>query len=206
MLTCAYCTEKGCYKKNLEKVPKNCPTVNKKDEIDEIDFEYLEEENLKIAQISAEIAISDYGKKSRLKETIEFCQKMGYKKIGLVFCYNVRDEAFVLARVLKDFGFEVESVICKVGSIDRGFIDVDNEDKPPMCNPLAQEVLLGEENVDFNIVFGLCVGHDTLFLQNTKKPATVLAVKDRLYNHEPMEAIEEAKELLKQNKSLKLLR
>ena len=42
---------------------------------------------------------------------------------------------------------------------------------------------------DFNIVIGLCVGHDTLFLRHSKVPTTVMIVKDRVLQHNPVAAL-----------------
>ncbi|NLW07300.1 MAG: DUF1847 domain-containing protein, partial [Clostridia bacterium] len=58
-----------------------------------------------------------------------------------------------------------------------------------MCNPVGQAYLLNEEKTDFNIVVGLCVGHDALFFRYSKAPATVLIVKDRVLAHNPAGAL-----------------
>ena len=58
-----------------------------------------------------------------------------------------------------------------------------------MCNPIFQAKALTYEQVDFNILLGLCVGHDTLFFKFTDTPTTVLAVKDRVTGHNPLAAI-----------------
>jgi uncharacterized metal-binding protein len=58
-----------------------------------------------------------------------------------------------------------------------------------MCSPITQAEILNSENVDLAILLGLCVGHDTLFIQYCKVPITVLAVKDRVFGHNPMAAL-----------------
>jgi uncharacterized metal-binding protein len=58
-----------------------------------------------------------------------------------------------------------------------------------MCNPIFQAKLLNHSNTQFNIVLGLCVGHDALFFQHAQAPTTVLAVKDRVTGHNPLAAI-----------------
>jgi uncharacterized metal-binding protein len=58
-----------------------------------------------------------------------------------------------------------------------------------MCNPIYQAKLLNHEKTDFNILLGLCVGHDSLFFKFTEAPTTVLAVKDRVTGHNPLAAI-----------------
>jgi len=58
-----------------------------------------------------------------------------------------------------------------------------------MCNPIAQAYVMNEEKTEFNIVMGLCVGHDSLFLKYADAPCTVLAAKDRLLGHNPLAAV-----------------
>ena len=58
-----------------------------------------------------------------------------------------------------------------------------------MCNPAAQAMLLNKAKTDLNILVGLCVGHDTLFIKNSEAPITILAVKDRVTGHNPLAAI-----------------
>ena len=113
---------------------------------------------------------------------------MNYKKIGLAFCTGLSKEAQVFTRIMMKHGFEVEALICKLGSVDKEVIGVCNSTSP-MCNPIAQAEFLNKEKTDFNIVLGLCVGHDTLFFKHSDAPVTVLAVKDRVLAHNPLGAI-----------------
>ena len=46
-----------------------------------------------------------------------------------------------------------------------------------MCNPIGQAEILNVEKTEFNIVLGLCVGHDSMFLKNSDAMCTILAVK-----------------------------
>ena len=43
------------------------------------------------------------------------------------------------------------------------------------------------------VLIGLCVGHDTLFLQHSAAPTTVLIAKDRVLGHNPVQALYLAK-------------
>jgi len=58
-----------------------------------------------------------------------------------------------------------------------------------MGNPIYQAELMNREKTDLNILLGLCVGHDSLFLKYAESPVTVLAVKDRVTGHNPLAAI-----------------
>ena len=133
--------------------------------------------------------------KTRLQELIEFSHRMGYKRLGLAFCGGLANEAAVLARILKVHGFEVFSVTCKVGGVPKETIGIREEEKvyigkfESMCNPISQAKLLNEAKTDFNIMLGLCIGHDALFLRNVTGLTTVFAVKDRVTGHNPLGAL-----------------
>jgi uncharacterized metal-binding protein len=133
--------------------------------------------------------------KPRIQETIEFAHRMHYRLLGLAFCIGLRKEAQVVESLLSGAGFEVASALCKMGRVPKETIGVRDDQKirvgafEPMCNPVAQAMVLNEAGTDFNIVMGLCVGHDSLFLKYAEAPCTVLAVKDRLLGHNPLAAI-----------------
>jgi uncharacterized metal-binding protein len=133
--------------------------------------------------------------KPRIQETCEFARKMGFKRIGIAFCTGLRREALALTRILEAQGFEVVSVVCKAGRTPKETIGVKDEEKirigkfESMCSPIAQAMILNEEKTDFNVLVGLCVGHDSLFLKYAEAFSTVLVVKDRVLGHNPVAAL-----------------
>ena len=135
-------------------------------------------------------------KNPRILELIEFSQKCGYTKLGLAFCLGLANEARLLTEILENKGFEVVSVSCKVGAIPKERIGIRPEEKivepdrwESMCNPIAQAEILNAEGVDFAVMLGLCIGHDTLFIKYCRVPMTVIAVKDRVTGHNPLAAL-----------------
>jgi uncharacterized metal-binding protein len=82
-----------------------------------------------------------------------------------------------------------------VGAIPKEEIGVKDSEKifigqyESMCNPILQAAIVNEAKTDFNILLGLCVGHDSLFFKYAEAPATVLAVKDRVTGHNPLASI-----------------
>jgi len=58
-----------------------------------------------------------------------------------------------------------------------------------MCNPIGQARRLEKAETQLNVMLGLCVGHDSLFLRHSHAPVTVLAVKDRVLGHNPLAAV-----------------
>lgn len=190
MYNCALCSIHACSSGKLDNAPKNCPCVSEK--MDSIKSLYnSDKENYKIAQASSLVVSEGYGEKTRLEETIAFAQKCGYKKIGLAFCIGLVNESKIVSKVLSYNGFNVSSVICKNGHISRGLIDINNT-KVAMCNPIGQAMFLNETKTELNIVLGLCVGHDSLFIKYSDAPVTVFAVKDRVLCHNPLAVVYQA--------------
>lgn len=183
-MNCALCGVKAC-KNNEQNLAKDCPN-NKKEELEELKEFYGTEENFKIAQVSAELSIPQG--LTRIEETIEFAKRMGYKKIGLAFCNALSNEAKIIDKIFRYHNFEVESIICKVGSLSREIVELEKINTP-MCNPIAQANFLNEAKTELNVVVGLCIGHDSLFFKYSKAPVTVLAVKDRVLAHNPLGAV-----------------
>ena len=133
--------------------------------------------------------------KTRIEEIMEFSEKMSYKRLGMAFCIGLRKEAKAVEKIFSSKGFDVVSVVCKAGRIPKELIGISkNQQIVPdsteaMCNPILQAMILNKEKTDFNVLLGLCVGHDSLFLKYAEAPCTVLAVKDRLLGHNPLAAV-----------------
>ena len=183
-----------------------CPTLHRKESIEKANEEYTKTDIRKFAYKASvqegECYINRGVKpyvlhptKPRVQEVCEFAQQMGYKKLGIAFCSGLHSEAFSLAQILEAQGFEVVSVSCKAGGTPKEQIGIKEEEKirigefEPMCSPIAQAAILNEEKTDFNILVGLCVGHDSLFLKYSNGYCTVLVAKDRVLSHNPCAAL-----------------
>ncbi len=193
MFTCAECEKLSCREGRTDQLPKNCPgrltTLQ-----EEIRKEYRDE-ILLFARQAALTESKGYCQWTRVQEIIYFCKEMGYHKLGIAFCIGLKQEARILAKILRSHGFEVVSVVCKNGRTPKSFLGISEEDKvrpgqfEAMCNPISQAKLLNHAGVDFNIVVGLCVGHDSLFFKYADAPTTVLVAKDRILAHNPAGAL-----------------
>ena len=209
MNNCAQCkidySRKYCKDTETGVAPKECTTLMHKEELEKAKKEYQEPSILEFAKKAAiqeatcyghiEGSSATYPTKPRIVEVVEFCHRMGYKKIGLAFCGGLRKEASIVESILEKNGFTVVSAICKVGGVDKSFIGVKEEEKicgggkEAMCNPIFQAEIMNKEKTEFNILLGLCVGHDSLFLKYSEAMCTVFAVKDRVLGHNPLAAI-----------------
>jgi uncharacterized metal-binding protein len=204
---CAKCGIKNKICRSAEgEGPAFCPTLHRKEVVDKANQEYQTPDILKFAHEAsaqeAECYINRNVKpyvlhpvKPRVQETCEFAHKMGYRKLGIAFCGGLHKEALSLTHVLEAQGFEVVSVVCKAGRTPKEHIGITNEEKvcigevETMCSPIAQAMILNEGETDFNILLGLCVGHDSLFLKYSKAYCTVLVAKDRVLGHNPCAAL-----------------
>jgi uncharacterized metal-binding protein len=177
----------------LDDAPKNCPSVESEQE--EIKALYSDDLNRQLAYCSALTEAEGYCRKTRLEEIMDFSRRCGFKKLGLAFCGGLKREAEVTSRILTQNGFQVESVICKNGGTPKEFLGIRDEEKvrpgtfEPMCSPIGQAVFLNKAGTQFNVILGLCVGHDSLFMKHSEAPVTVFAVKDRVLAHNPLGAV-----------------
>jgi uncharacterized metal-binding protein len=198
---CAKCTMVVCDSEASLKGPENCPTKTKQDIIQKALKEY-DDPNIREFARQASIQEAECYLKlpegltmryPRVEEIIRFAKKMGYKKLGIASCLGLKDEAEILTEILENRGFEVVSICCKVGGIPKEKIGLTPEQKirepddfEAMCNPVTQAEILNDAGTEFNIVVGLCVGHDSLFFKYAKAPVTVLVAKDRVFGHNPV--------------------
>jgi len=180
-MKCALCKTKECYTKGKDCSGKRNDLITR-----------LKDEDIEIMKKAAKIEAKYYMKAPRIKELIEFCKTMEFKRLGIAFCIGLAEEAKVLHEILEK-KFEVFSVCCKVCGIDKSLLKLEkihkNKEFEAMCNPVAQALILNEYNTDLNIIVGLCIGHDILFSKYSKAPITTLVVKDRLLAHNPLGAI-----------------
>lgn len=203
--SCVDCGILNCKTRDKE-YPEFCLTAELTQEtIEKVRALYEEEENNKVSVISAQIENEFYLRYTRVEEVIEFACRMGYKKIGIATCVGLIEESRILARILRKNGFEVYGAVCKIGSFLKTEVGVPQEDitrtGAVMCNPIMQAEVLNQAGTDFNVVMGLCVGHDSLFYKYSEALVTTLVAKDRVLAHNPAGALYQAgayyKKLLK---------
>jgi uncharacterized metal-binding protein len=192
---------------NLEgKHPDNCPTVLQEAVVAAALKEYEKPEVRAFAQ-QASIQEAEgyagrdqgYGQvkplKPRILEVAEFARRMRYTRLGLIFCAGLVHEGKRVAEFYQAKGFEVVSTICKFGQVPKETIGLADHQKiaigrhESMCNPIAQAMMMNAAGTHFNVLLGLCVGHDSLVFKYSQAPCTVLAAKDRVFGHNPLAAV-----------------
>ncbi len=206
--TCATCESVVCHSDHAMDGPDNCPTKTMPDTFERVKAEYAKPE---VAEFARQASIQEFEcymelpegrtpRNPRIEEVVQFARKMGYHRLGVAFCNGLRQEARIVDDILRRRGFEVVSVCCKTGGVPKEAIGVAPEQKirgpqswESMCNPIGQATLLNEAGTDFNVVVGLCVGHDSLFFKYANAPTTVLIAKDRVFGHNPAAGLYQSK-------------
>lgn len=204
--TCPYDTSDKICMDSEGSGHKGCPSLTRKELLAQANLEYENDETGFFARQASIQEAACYANrherpyvmqptKTRIAEICEFAERMGFKRLGLVFCVGLRKEAAIVDDLLTKKGFEVVSVCCKAGRTSKELIGIEDSDKiyqgtdEAMCNPIFQAYVLNDENTELNVLLGLCVGHDSLFLKHAKAYTTVLAAKDRVTGHNPLAAI-----------------
>jgi len=194
---CVLCGVKACTAAPETKDPPAfCPMPAEPELLAEVERAYRSDPQLRrIAVESARTEAAGYCKATRVQEIMDFAQRMGWTRLGIAHCVGLMQEAKAARDIFLAGGFEVCTVCCKAGSIDKEQIGIRDEEKvrpgqfEAMCSPVGQAALLDKAGTQFNVVIGLCVGHDSLFFAYSKAPVTVLVAKDRVLGHNPVAAL-----------------
>ena len=195
--TCVLCGVKACTAEpDTKKHPAFCPMPAEAELLAEVERAYLEREDLRrLAIESARTEAAGYCRSTRVEEIMDFARRIGAGRLGIAHCVGLMQEAKAARDIFAAGGFEVYTVCCKAGSIDKEKIGLRDDEKvrpgqyEAMCSPVGQAALLAKVGTQLNVVIGLCVGHDSLFFMHSKAPATVLVAKDRVLGHNPVAAL-----------------
>lgn len=187
MFTCATCKKRSCLLYDQKNPPLNCP-MQDQITLQECKKAYFDNDGGKLYLSTFETAAEAKElNETRLLEAIRFAKKNGWKKIGIAHCIGFCKEAAVASKLIKNAGLECESVVCTNGginlceytSIPENHLDDKEHNYAVGCNPIGQAKYLEKANTDFNLIFGLCVGHDALFTKHSHVLTSVIMVKDR---------------------------
>jgi uncharacterized metal-binding protein len=195
-ISCSDCGLLNCYRHD-KRFPDFCLTEGAdREAVGKISRRYRgRTRDAVIARAAAEVEGVYYGKLTRVEEIIAFANRIGAKRIGIATCIGLIEETRVFVKVLKTHGFQPYTVLCKVGSVDKTEIGIPDELKvkkgsyEAICNPILQAKLLNEQKTDLNVIVGLCVGHDSLFIKYSDALVTTLITKDRVLGHNPAAAL-----------------
>ena len=172
--SCAKCSIHACYPDmevnnllNIQRAPEFCPMKVFPDIMVEAAKEYEKVHNKDFCRLSSVQEFECYEhtpdglrtRNTRVEEIIQLCKKCGFKRLGIAFCGGLDNEARIFANVLENSGFDVVSVRCKVGGVEKEKIGIRPSEKifgkekwETACNPIAQAMILNAEKATWNYV------------------------------------------------------
>jgi uncharacterized metal-binding protein len=166
---CATCKPLACRLGRIDAAPEACPMRGPFPDFTTL---YAAEPMRMLAYHAARVEAEGYCRWTRAREVIELAHRMGYRRVGVAHCRDMGREARLAARCLADGGLEA-------------VLPPDADD----CDPLGQADLFRTRGTDLNVIAGMCVGHDTLFIRHSRAPATSLVVRDLRLRHNPAAAV-----------------
>jgi len=168
-LQCAKCKSFACRTGHSDAVPEDCPMNADFPQFDEL---YATDDRRDAAYQSALVEALGYCRWTRLREIAEFAERMGYARVGVAHCGDMAREAVLTALYLRDRALEARL--------------------PPekyKCDPLGQAQRFASENTQLNVIAGMCVGHEAIFIRASQAPVTVLVARDERFCHNPAAAL-----------------
>jgi uncharacterized metal-binding protein len=174
---CADCSSYMCRTGTAEATPDNCPMHGEYPPFAEL---YATDESKRFAYEAALVESAGYCRWTRLREIAEFAKRMGYTKLGIAHCPETAREAGRVGSLLANGGLETML--------------------PPLsdrCSPIEQARWLENHGSQFNVIAGMCVGHDSLLVRHSRVPVTSLIVRDLRLRHNPAAALYTSRSYLK---------
>jgi len=187
-IQCHQCKDSKCLTMYPEGIPQYCQARKFMGLIEESKQQYLEPDTEKFHLAAAKVLKRGGYDWPRVQQCIEFARELGAKKVGLAVCVGLIREGREFARFLDRAGFHVISVACMVGGLKAQETGIPDEWVNPLgisCNPIVQAGIMNQEGTELNFIYGLCVGHDTIFIRHSEAPVTYVVVKDMVTGNNP---------------------
>lgn len=168
-LECAKCKSYVCRAGRADAAPDDCPMLG--DFPDHLEL-YASDSDRSVAYHSAVIEAAGYCRWTRLREVVEYSRRMGYRRIGVACCPDMWREALLTAVYLKD-----------------QLLDARLPPERLECDPQGQAQLFARLETELNVVVGMCVGHEAIFIRAARAPVTCLVARDERFRHNPVAAL-----------------
>jgi uncharacterized metal-binding protein len=187
-IQCHQCKDNECLAQYPQGIPEYCQAQRFLDLIEESKRQYLEPDAERFHLAAAKVLKRGGYDWSRVQQSIEFARELGAQKVGLAVCVGLIREGREFARFLDRAGFQVISVACMMGGLKPRETGIPDEWVNPLgisCNPIVQAEIMNQEGTELNFIYGLCVGHDTIFIKRSKAPVTYVVTKDMVTGNNP---------------------
>lgn len=165
---CAGCDRYACRAGRVDAAPVGCPM---RGEFPDFEALYGAPAVQRLAYHAARVEGEGYCRWTRIHEIGEVARRMDFRRVGVAYCPDTAREATLTARYLGTQGLEVTLG----GGSD--------------CDPVGQAARFRTVGTELNVIAGMCVGHDALFMRHSRAPVTSLVVRDRRLRHNPVAAL-----------------
>ena len=92
---CADCAGAACTTEDIDSTPQSCPRRVTQQAIGQAEEIRNEDAEVKrCAQVAAEVEKTAYRQWPRVRELVEFCQRMGISHLGVAFCVGLRQARY----------------------------------------------------------------------------------------------------------------
>jgi uncharacterized metal-binding protein len=189
-LTCI-CPKQGCWHGNDVRIREYCQANNYLEVIERATSEYGKPNVISLYKAASVVGEHNEGMTPRIEEALLLAKELKLKRVGFAACVSMGWELDKLMKLFTKEGFDVFTAGCQIGGVSaesRGVPEV-KDCVRSLCNPIAQAEILNTEDTQLNYILGLCIGHDILFTQYSKAPASTLIVKDRVTGNNPAAAL-----------------
>jgi len=166
---CSKCQSYVCKLGRDDSPTENCPMHSDFPSFEEL---YSEEEQKNAAYQAALVEAEGYCEWTRIREIAEYALKLGVRRVGVAFCSDMIREAKLAASYLRDRDLDV-------------FLPPES----PGCDPIAQAEFFHQTQTQINVVCGMRVDHEALFIAASTSPVIVLVARDERLCHNPVSAL-----------------
>ena len=188
LIWCDRCKRHECLEGYAHGKPKYCRAIDDPGILEAMPDTYLKPETAKYHRAASTLIRRQKEAGvywTRIQESIEFAKELEAHKVGIAVCSSMRWQGAEFAELLRLAGLEPCMVNCMAGGMSRDETGIPKDWPVPPCNPVIQADILNRAGTELNFIYGLCVGHDTLFIQHSKAPVTVVVSKDRVTVNNP---------------------
>ncbi len=169
VVQCAVCGSHLCRGGNRDAGPEFCPMHA---DFPKLETLYDDPLSLRLLKNAALIEARGYGRWTRLREVAEFARILGFRRVGIGSSPDLAEAAGGVASLLNTYG--LGAIVAE----PRGTFD-----------PEGQADFLNREGTELNIVAGMGVAAEAVFLKTCHSPSTVLFARDRRLYHNPAAAL-----------------
>lgn len=177
--SCAHCGSFTCRGGLRDAGPDDCPMRGDMPEFGDL---YPEGPSRDFLVKAALVEAGGYCRWTRLREMAEFSHQMGYLRLGIAHCRDMAGVAKSTADALRDLGLDPV---------------LPPPPPQPLCDPLGQARFFKSQDTAMNILAGLCVGHEAIFVQESDSPVVTFIARDTRLQHNPVAALYTSRSYLK---------